>query len=211
MIILSLKFLDSGDDSVTSHTATVVEETLIDSAIPAAKFACDLSRCKGGCCTRPGYLGAPLLDEELEEIEKAFPVVRKYLSYRHRDTIEERGMFQGRPGEHTTQVIDRRACVFVVVEHGIAKCAFEKAYLNNEITWRKPISCHLFPIRIDRGTPTRLRYEQIAECRPAVERGEREKLPLVQFLEPSLVGAFGKEWYAELLAHCRRKQEGTSD
>ena len=205
-----MEIFKSASDFVTSHTTTEAEATLIDNAIPAVKFACDISRCKGACCTIPGHRGAPLLDEELEEIERAYPVIKKYLSYRHRDTIEERGMFQGRPGDYTTQVVDRQDCVFVLFEDGAAKCAFEKAHSNNEISWRKPISCHLFPIRIDRGTPERLRYEQILECRPAIERGERENLPLAEFLKSSLVRAYGEEWYAAFLTYCRRKQDGTT-
>jgi hypothetical protein len=154
----------------------------------------------------PGHRGAPLLDEELEEIEKAYPIIMKYLSYRHRDTIEERGLFQGRRGDYTTQVVDRRACAFVVFESGIAKCAFEKAYLNDEISWRKPISCHLFPIRVGREVPTTLRYEQIPECRPALERGRLEEIPLVEFLKVALTRAYGEAWYEEFREYCRSRE-----
>jgi hypothetical protein len=187
------------------------ERFLIDENIPKAEFACDLARCKGACCTMPGPRGAPLLDEEVAEIEKAYPIVQKYLSFRHRDLIEERGLIQGRAGDHTTQVVEQRACVFAIFENDIAKCAFEKAYLNNEIQWRKPISCHLFPIRVSPGFPQRLRYEKIPECNAAVERGAREQIPLHGFLKESLQRAFGEEWYAEFLDHCRTKnKEGIS-
>lgn len=185
----------------------MIEKTLIDSQIPRVRFACNLAECKGACCTMPGYRGAPLLEGELEEIERAYPVIRKYLSYRHRDLIEERGLFQGRNGDQTTQVVEGQACVFVTFEDGIAKCAFEKAYLSKEISWRKPISCHLFPIRIEAGLPERLRYEQISQCEPALGRGEREKVPLVDFLKCPLMRAYGERWYAEFLDYCRRKQE----
>lgn len=180
---------------------------LIDPNIPNAQFACDLERCKGACCTMPGQRGAPLLDEEVEEIEKAFPIVKKYLSFRHKDTIEERGFVQGRKGDHTTQVVDRQACVFAIFENGIAKCAFEKAFINHEISWRKPLSCHLFPIRITPGLPERLRFEEIAECRPALERGTKEQVPLSEFLQSSLTRAYGEQWYQEFIAHCHSKRE----
>lgn len=185
----------------------MIERTLIDGQIPKVKFACDLAKCKGACCTMPGYRGAPVLESELEEIEKAYPVIRKYLSYRHQDVVEERGLFQGRNGDRTTQVVEGRAWVFVTYEDGIAKCAFEKGYLSSEISWRKPLSCHLFPIRVEAGLPERLRYEQISQCEPALGRGESEKLPLVEFLRPSLVRAYGEQWYEEFLEHCRRRQE----
>jgi len=188
----------------------VLKGMLVDDAITDVKFACDLSRCKGACCTIPGHRGAPLLDEEVEEVEKAYPIVRRYLSYRHRDTIEERTMFQGRPGDYTTQVVDRQACVFVIFEEGIAKCAFEKAYLNNEIGWRKPISCHLFPIRVDRGLPMRLRYEQIQVCQPAMELGQQQGISLSEFLRTALLRAFGDTWYDEFLDYCQRKRSQTT-
>ncbi len=189
----------------------MVDNFLIDENIPKTRFACDLERCKGACCTMPGQRGAPLLDEEVEEISKAYPIAGKYLSFRHKDTIEERGLVQGRKGDYTTQVVDRRACVFAVFENDIAKCAFEKAYLNHEISWRKPLSCHLFPIRVTPGSPERLRFEQIAECRPALERGAREQMPLTEFLRSSLMRAFGEQWYEEFIArYIAKKEEGNS-
>lgn len=187
------------------------EHFLIDENIPKTEFACDLARCKGACCTMPGPRGAPLLDEEVAEIEKAYPVVKKYLSFRHKDLIEERGLIQGRSGDFTTQVVEQRACVFAIFENGIARCAFEKAFLNNEIQWRKPISCHLFPIRVSPGDPQRLRYEKIPECNAGVERGGREHIPLHGFLKESLQRAFGEEWYKEFLEQSRAgNKEGIS-
>ena len=185
----------------------MLDRFLIDENIPKTHFACDLERCKGACCTMPGQRGAPLLDEEVEEIEKAYPIVKKYLSFRHKDTVEERGLIQGRKGDHTTQVVDRRACVFAIFENDIAKCAFEKAYLNHEISWRKPLSCHLFPIRVTAGLPERLRFEEIAECRPGLQRGAEEKVPLAEFLRTALTRAYGEQWYEELSAYCRTKKE----
>lgn len=185
----------------------ILDEFLIDAAIPKTLFACDLDRCKGACCTMPGQRGAPLLDEEVVEIEVAYPIVKKYLSFRHKDTIEERGLIQGRKGDHSTQVVDRKACVFAFFEDHIAKCSFEKAFQNNEIPWRKPISCHLFPIRVAPGLPTKLRFEELAECRAALERGTSEHVPLVEFLRGSLTRAFGKEWFDEFASHCVIKRE----
>jgi hypothetical protein len=189
----------------------MLDNFLIDQNIPNTCFACDLQRCKGACCTMPGQRGAPLLDEEVEEIEKAYPTVRKYLSFRHKDTIEERGLIQGRKGDLTTQVVDRQACVFAIFENDIAKCSFEKAFLNHEISWRKPLSCHLFPIRVVTGSPERLRFEEIAECRPALEQGAKEQILLSDFLRSALTRAYGEQWYDEFSAYCRNKKvEGHS-
>jgi hypothetical protein len=185
---------------------TMLDRFLIDLNVPTTSFACDLDRCKGACCTMPGQRGAPLLDEEVEEIEKAYPIVQKYLSFRHRDTIEERGLVQGRARDHTTQVVDRKACVFAYFESDIAKCAFEKAFLSGEISWRKPISCHLFPIRVAPGYPTRLRFEELAECQPAMERGATQDIPLHEFLRIPLTRAYGEEWYQEFRSYCQHKK-----
>jgi len=181
----------------------MVENPSVEPEIPKIRFACDLERCKGACCTMPGPRGAPLHDEEIEEIGKAYPVIRKYLSFRHKDMIEERGLVQGKRGDYTTQVVDQKACVFVILENNIATCAFEKAFLNREIQWRKPISCHLFPIRVSQQPPYSLRFEDIGECRPAIERGQREDIPLWKFLEASLIRAYGQEWYNNFAEYCK--------
>jgi hypothetical protein len=190
----------------------MTEKPLVGDEIATAKFACDLVQCKGACCTMPGARGAPLRDEELEEIEKVYPAARKYLSFRHKDAIEERGLVQGRKGDYTTQVVQNEACVFAFFENGIAKCSFERAYQNNEIGWRKPISCHLFPIRTSLDSPERLRFESIAECQPAIERGKRESIWLSEFLKDSLSRAFGAKWYEEFHKYCesRRSEETIS-
>ena len=189
----------------------MLEQVQIDPKIPNIEFVCDLEQCKGACCTMPGQRGAPLLNEELDEIEKAFPIVKKYLSFRHKDAIEERGLVQGRRGDHTTQVVDKRACVFAIFENEIAKCAFEKAYLHSELSWRKPLSCHLFPIRVTPGSPERLRFEEIAECRPALERGIKEQVSLCEFLRASLTRAYGERSYDQFSEYCRaRRAEGNA-
>ncbi len=150
----------------------------------------------------PGPKGAPLLPQETREIEMAFPVIRKYLSDEHIRTIDEHGLVERSGGEITTTCYDNRACVFVMYEQGIAKCAFETAYWKNEIGWRKPISCHLFPIRVDRGFLDHLRYQSIPECAPAVDRGRKENIFLSDFLKDSLTRLYGEEWYREFARAC---------
>jgi hypothetical protein len=188
----------------------MAEKPLVSVDIASVRFACDLAKCKGACCTMPGSRGAPLREEELEEIDKAYPMIRKYLSFRHKDAIEERGLVQGRKGDYTTQVVQNQACVFAYFDNGIAKCAFEKAFLNNEIAWRKPISCHLFPIRVTPGVPERLRFESIAECQPASERGSSERIWLSEFLRDSLTRVFGDEWYTGFRKDCDIRRNGES-
>jgi len=180
----------------------LIQKTLVDEPVASINFACDLKACKGACCTMPGGRGAPLEDSEIEEIERSFPAIRKYLSKDHLARIEQLGLVEGTTGDHTTPCYDKRACVFVAYENGIAKCSFEKAYFNGEISWRKPISCHLFPLRIDRGARELVRYEFLAECQPALERGRIEHIALSGFLKEALLRAYGEQWYREFLATC---------
>ncbi|HEY6953061.1 MAG TPA: DUF3109 family protein [Bacteroidota bacterium] len=179
-----------------------VKNTTIDPSIAVKKFACDLVRCKGACCTMPGPKGAPLLEEEIHEIIKAFPVVRKYLDDDHLRAIDEFGLVERSAEAITTTCFNHRACVFVTYENGVAKCSFEKAYFKKEITWRKPLSCHLFPIRIDHGFHDHLRYESIPECLPALERGQAEDVVLSNFLKDALVRYYGEQWYTEFSKAC---------
>jgi len=184
----------------------LIQEILVDESIATTKFACDLNRCKGACCTMPGGRGAPLLEEEIKEIVNVFPAVRKYLSERHLKAIERQGLFEGRSGSYVTPCVGDHACVFVTYENDIAKCAFEKAFLNGETTWRKPISCHLFPIRMDGDNIERLRFEFIPECKPALARGVSEKIYLSDFLKDALIRVYGQSWYKEFRHQCKREE-----
>lgn len=179
-----------------------MNETIIEESVVHKRFACDLAQCKGACCTLPGGRGAPLQDDEIDEIERAFPFAKKYLSETHLNAIAVHGMIEGIPGSHATVCIDEKDCVFVYYEDSVAKCSLEKAYLAGETTWRKPISCHLFPIRISRNGPERVRYEQIRECLPAVSNGTAKDIPLYVFLKEALIRKFGKTWYEDFQTKC---------
>ena len=104
---------------------------------------------------------------------------------------------------------NNRACVFVLYEEGIARCAFEKAFLEGRLKWRKPLSCHLFPIRIDRGMIHRLRYERISECDSALDCGEQKNIYLSDFLKEPLVRAFGSTWYEDFHFKCEWERKET--
>ncbi|MFH0990476.1 MAG: DUF3109 family protein [bacterium] len=184
-------------------------ESHIGGDIPFIKFACDLKVCKGGCCTMPGPRGAPLSEKEIPLIQRYAPIAQRYIAPDHRDYIQSHGIFQGVPGDFTTQVFRNTACVFVYYEDGIAKCSFEKAYLKKESDWIKPLSCHLFPIRIDGGYEQHLRYEAIAECEPALKRGHEGQIELIQFLKLSLIRAFGEERYNQILKFCETEKSLT--
>lgn len=181
----------------------IIGEAVIDDAVGTASFCCDLKKCKGACCTLPGGRGAPLEDDEVLEIQKAYPNAREYLSRQSIETVEAIGMVEGSPGNYTTTCIGDRDCVFVYYDQDVAKCSLERAYEEGRTDWRKPISCHLFPIRVRQFGKDFLRYEQIAECQPGREQGGQKQVPLRSFLKESLVRKFGERWYKEFLDYCR--------
>ncbi|MHB1048988.1 MAG: DUF3109 family protein [Bacteroidota bacterium] len=175
----------------------VIGEISVNESVSTMKFACDLQQCKGACCTFDGGRGAPLRNDEIVEIEKVFPVVESMLPQEHRDVIRRNGLIDGTAGNYATQCVDGKACVFVFFEEGIAKCAIERAYFEQKILWRKPISCHLFPIRIGRDGKE-IHFEHFSECEPALRKGAYENIGVHRFSKDSLTRAFGSEW-TELL------------
>lgn len=179
-----------------------IENKIIDGRIPYIKFSCDLEACKGGCCTLKGGKGAPLTDSEITEIENALPVVARYLGARSLREVENNHGIEGSPGSFTTGCIDNKDCVFVYYDGDIAKCAFEKAYFNNEIKWRKPISCHLFPIRVANFGGEVIRFEKISECEPAIVNGRKNNIRLYDFLREALIRRYGEQWYKLFLENC---------
>ena len=183
-----------------------MRDTIIDETIPQIKFACNIAACKGACCTLVGGTGAPLLDEELEQIEQAFPIVKSSLPKEHLEFIAQYGLYEGRSGSYTTMCFNNRACVFVLYENGIARCSFERAFRDEKLKWMKPLSCHLFPIRVSHSAPERLRYERILECDAALNYGRDENIYLSTFLKESLIRAFGLAWYEEFQLVCIQKR-----
>jgi Protein of unknown function (DUF3109). len=182
-----------------------IDEIFVESKVADVHFACDLVQCKGACCTLKGGRGAPVTDLEVDEIYDALPIVKKYLPQEHRDWIKRHGVVDGFSGFYATQCVDEEACVFVHYENGVAKCSFETAFHKKEIQWRKPLSCHLFPLRISHGMAKEMRFEFLPECEPALEKGGREKVPLFKFLKEVLVRAFGKEWHERFARECEER------
>ena len=182
----------------------VIGEAVVEDAVGGASFCCDLGKCKGACCCIAGGRGAPLEDDEVLEIQKAFPLIKQFLSPTSIRTIEQKGLVDGTPGDFATACVDDRECVFAYFDGDIAKCSFEKAYLEGTTDWRKPISCHLFPIRIRAFGGDLLRYEEIDECAPARERGAIEQVRLSDFLKEPLIRKYGASWYAAFSRYCSK-------
>lgn len=183
----------------------IIGEAVVDDAVFQADFCCNLEKCKGACCTLEGGRGAPLEDDEVLEIEKAYPIVKQYLDENNIRAIETTGLYDGTPGDYATNCIEGRECVFVYFEHGIARCSFEKAYLKGEIDWQKPISCHLFPIRIRGFGKDLIRYEQLDECGTGRALGKQQEVRLHDFLKAPLVRKYGETWYKRFAEYCKSK------
>lgn len=180
-----------------------VANVMFQADLATSRFACDTAKCRGACCTMPGGRGAPIGEAELEEMDRAVEAVRKYLPREHLEAIDNHGMYEGMPGARTTMCLDEKACVFSYEDGGTARCGFERAYLEGETSWRKPLSCHLFPVRVKRSESDILRYEQISECQPGREEGKRKEIYLYEFLKEPLVRTYGEAWYQEFSDSCK--------
>jgi hypothetical protein len=177
-----------------------IGKTLISTELLEEHFVCDLNKCKGECCIAGDY-GAPLDKSELKEIEKYYPIVKPLLQERALKSLEEQGLYmKDDEGDWVTPLINgNEECAFTIFENGIAKCSFEKAYYDGQIPWKKPISCHLYPVRIKKlKNYDALNYDRWDVCAPACKLGKSLKVPVYQFLKESLTRKYGEEWYNEL-------------
>lgn len=161
-------------------------------------FLCDTKKCKGACCFIEGELGAPLNLSELKTIEANIPVIQHLLTEKSLEVIEKEGFFVKHIKKFYTNVVNRKECVFAFFDHGVARCAFETAYNQGLIDFRKPISCHLFPLREYQFLRTELVYTRINECKSAIENGKEKNVFLVETLKEALIRRFGQSWVEHL-------------
>ena len=177
-----------------------VQDKIISLDIFEKHFVCDLNACKGACCVE-GDSGAPLLKEEEKILEDIYEMVKPYIREEGITELENQGLavFDSE-GDLTTPLINNRECAFVVKKNGINLCSIEKAYLDGETDFKKPISCHLFPIRIKEYRDfDAVNYEEIKICEPACKCGSELEVPVYAFLKEPLIRKYGKVWYKELL------------
>jgi hypothetical protein len=178
-----------------------VDHVLVSDALLDAPFACNLGACRGACCVH-GDRGAPLDPDERADLEAALPVVEHRLRPEARAEIARRGVWEGddREGYATTTVRDRE-CVFVVYEgpRRVAKCALQQAFWDGKIGFEKPVSCHLFPVRVEtygegEEAVDVLNVERVDLCAPAIPHGRRTGVQLAAFLERPLARKYGAAW-----------------
>lgn len=183
-----------------------IEKTLISDDVVAEQFVCDLTRCKGACCVE-GDLGAPLEHEEIDKIDEVTELVKPYLSDKAVKVLEQEGGYLlDEDGDLSTTTIDGKECVFAFYDQkGILKCSIEQANKDGKTTgFKKPISCHLYPIRISKLPDFEaLNYDRWSICSPACDLGKELKVPVYKFLKDPLIRKYGKEWYNQLEKSCR--------
>lgn len=172
-------------------------------------FLCDVKQCKGACCFIEGELGAPLKRNEIDLIDDILPKIWDLIPEKSKEVIQREGWWKKSDGKYYTNVVENRECVFVYFEEGIARCSIERRYTEGKIQFRKPISCHLFPLREYSFFISELIYVKIPECTKAIERGIKEGIPLYIALEEALVRRFGQNWYNKLISSEIKINNGT--
>lgn len=177
-----------------------IDNTLLSTEVFEKKFVCDLAACKGACCIE-GDAGAPLDVEDIEQIERVYDKVVPYMREEGIQAIEEQDKYVlGSDGTFETPLVNQKECAYVYFdENEIAKCAIEKAYLDGKIDYKKPISCHLYPIRVTSYTKfDAVNFHNWQICEPACDCGEKLQVPVFKFLKEPLIRKFGNEWYEKV-------------
>lgn len=188
-----------------------IGDTIFSFDILEKKFRCNLSKCLGNCC-RYGDAGAPLSDEEAHILEEIREIVMPYLRPEGIAAIEARGTsttdFEN---DKVTPLIRDEECAYTIKKDNIFLCGIEQAWTDGKISFRKPLSCHLFPARIKYYSDfTAINYEELSICSPARVRGEREEIYVYEFLKEPLIRAFGDELYKELCIAARELKKNNT-
>lgn len=181
----------------------IVKNILVSDDIVEEQFVCNLEACQGACCWE-GDWGAPLEEAELEVLKEIQDLVVPYLSEESRQVLAEQGpyTYYQEPEEYGTSLLKNGACVYMILdEGGIAKCGIEQAYLDKKIEFKKPISCHLYPIRVNKNEAVgfeALNYDRWDICSAACQLGKKAQMPLYRFVEEAIIRRYGEDFYVEL-------------
>lgn len=177
-----------------------IGRTILSREIFEQRFVCDLLKCKGACCVE-GDSGAPLTPEEAETIKNEYNHFKDYLPKEHHKEILKQGhSVIDEDNDLVTPLINKKQCAYSFYDdRGILKCGIEKAFNEGKTSFRKPLSCHLFPIRITEYKRfDALNYEELDICKPGRECGKSLSIPLYSFLKEPLIRKYGEDWYKEV-------------
>lgn len=179
----------------------LLEDKLISEDLMEKNFICNLSKCAGACCVK-GDAGAPLTEGEVDTINQNIETIIDFVDDSGAEAIRKNGFATKREGELETACLPTGECVFVKYENGVATCGIENANRAHGFNFQKPISCHLYPVRVSKvGEYTAINYHKWDICSPACVFGDQEKVPVYRFLKEALIRAFGEETYAQLDAY----------
>ncbi|GAB4310560.1 MAG: DUF3109 family protein [Bacteroidales bacterium] len=187
----------------------IIDDTLISDEFRDARFFCDVSKCLGACCVE-GDAGAPLEEEEIGLMEDALDAVKPYMRPEGIEVIRLLGVFDyDTDGSLVTPLINDRDCAFVIYENNIARCAIEKAWEEGKTEFRKPVSCHLYPVRINKlkNGMEAVNYHQWHICQPGRTMGKKEGIYLYRYLKEPLIRKFGEEWYNKLVDEIEQRKQ----
>ncbi len=176
-----------------------IGDALVSEDIIEREFVCNLSACKGQCCI-DGDAGAPVDEDETAILDEIYSKVKPYLRPEGIEAIEQQGTYiVGEDGEYETPLIEGGECAYVIYENDTVLCGIEKAYLEEKINWKKPISCHLYPIRIKQYSSfSAVNYDKWDICSDACTLGKELEVPVFKFLKAPLIRKYGEDWYEEL-------------
>ena len=184
-----------------------IDNTLVSDEIISEEFVCNISKCKGECCVA-GEAGAPLEKNEVTFLEKNYSKIKPFLSQKGIKSIESQGVFvKGLDGDLETPLVEGKECAYTVFsDSGVASCGIEKAYQQGVISFQKPISCHLYPVRVQNyESMTAVNYHSWSICSDACSLGESLKIPIYVFVKTALIRKFGEKWYSELTEHAKKR------
>ncbi len=189
-----------------------IDNTLVSDAIVEEQFVCDLHKCKGGCC-EDGEAGAPLEKEELDLINADYERIKPYLTKEGVSATERQGRYQyDVEFGWVTPTIEGKMCAYGFRNaQGVILCGIEQAYRDGHISWKKPISCHLYPIKVKKSKREDLQYlnyePREGMCNPACSLGKKLKVPVFAFLKEALIRKFGETYYRTLEATARHLEK----
>lgn len=174
----------------------LIENILVSTELFERFFLCNLDQCRGWCCV-DGVAGAPLENEEEGILSDILPIIKPYLRPEGWQAVEKQGaVVQDRDGDRVTPLVNEEECAYAIFENGIARCAIEKAFFDGKVSFRKPISCHLYPIRIRYLNQLEaLNYHEWEICQKAEYNGRQMNVPVYYFVKEALIRRYGESWY----------------
>lgn len=191
--------------SIFAAYMIAIDNILLSDQVIEDQFVCDLNKCKGGCCV-DGDAGAPLAKDELKKLDEVYNAVLPYLAEENKKELQCQGRYvYDKEFGWVTPTIKSKVCVYGIVDiNGIVKCGVEQAYNDGKVTWRKPMSCHLFPLRIKQSKDKKTEYVNYEPredlCSAACSLGKKLKVPVYVFLKDALIRKYGPEFYNTLEA-----------